>query len=213
MGAMVSQITDLFNVCSTVYSGAGQRKCQSSAALAFVMGIHRWPVDSPKKKTSNAENVSIWWRHNAYVVLILTGSEGITCSWRRPAINRGFHTEGPESYRHRPHLHENMIQTWIILHHTNIVRNNHVFITWKRSSNRHQFILQSNANYAYWTPLNFTIRRFICSYSITSSASVFIYVCVLTHPNDRECRGNLTIIFLDVFIMNTPYPRVTPYTF
>ena len=32
-----------------VYSGAGQRKHQSSASLAFVWGIHRWPVNSPHK--------------------------------------------------------------------------------------------------------------------------------------------------------------------
>ena len=29
----------------------------------FVKGIHPWPVDSPHKGGSNAENVSIWWRH------------------------------------------------------------------------------------------------------------------------------------------------------
>ena len=31
------------------YSGADQRKYQSSASLAFVGGIHRWPVNSPHK--------------------------------------------------------------------------------------------------------------------------------------------------------------------
>ena len=49
MSAMASQITSLMNVYSTVYSGADQRKHQSSASLAFVMGIHRWPVNSPHK--------------------------------------------------------------------------------------------------------------------------------------------------------------------
>ena len=34
---------------STVYSGADQRKHQSSASLAFVCGIHRWPVNSAHK--------------------------------------------------------------------------------------------------------------------------------------------------------------------
>ena len=33
--------------CPTVYSGAGLRKHQSSASLAFVRGIHRWPVNPP----------------------------------------------------------------------------------------------------------------------------------------------------------------------
>ena len=32
-----------------VYSGADHRKYQSSAPLAFVPGIHRWPVNSPHK--------------------------------------------------------------------------------------------------------------------------------------------------------------------
>ena len=49
MGAMASQITSLTIVYSTVYSGADHRKHQSSASLAFVRGIHRWPVYSPHK--------------------------------------------------------------------------------------------------------------------------------------------------------------------
>ena len=36
-------------VCSTFCSDADQRKLQSSASLACVRGIHRWPVDSPHK--------------------------------------------------------------------------------------------------------------------------------------------------------------------
>ena len=46
MGAIVSQITSLRIVYSIVYSGADQRKRQSSTSLAFVWGIHRWPVNS-----------------------------------------------------------------------------------------------------------------------------------------------------------------------
>ena len=42
MNSMASQITSLTIVYSTVYSGADQRKHQSSASLAFVRGIHRW---------------------------------------------------------------------------------------------------------------------------------------------------------------------------
>ena len=49
MRAMASQITSLTIVCSIVYLGADQRKHQSSASLAFVRGIHRWPVNSPNK--------------------------------------------------------------------------------------------------------------------------------------------------------------------
>ena len=35
--------------CCGVYSGADQRKPQSSASLAFVWEIHRWAVNSPHK--------------------------------------------------------------------------------------------------------------------------------------------------------------------
>ena len=49
MGTVASQITSLTIVYSTVYSGAYQRKHQSSASLAFVRGIHRGPVNSPHK--------------------------------------------------------------------------------------------------------------------------------------------------------------------
>ena len=49
MGAMASQITSLTIVYSTVYSGADQRKHQSSTSLTFERGIHRRPVNSPHK--------------------------------------------------------------------------------------------------------------------------------------------------------------------
>ena len=50
MGAMASQITSLTIVYWSVHSGADQRKYQSSASLAFVWGIHRWPMNSPHKR-------------------------------------------------------------------------------------------------------------------------------------------------------------------
>ena len=49
MGAIASQITSHIIVYSTVYSGAAQKKHQSSASQAFVRGIHRRPVNSPHK--------------------------------------------------------------------------------------------------------------------------------------------------------------------
>ena len=49
ISAMASQITSLTIVYSTVYSGVDQGKHQSSASLAFVWGIHRWPVNSRHK--------------------------------------------------------------------------------------------------------------------------------------------------------------------
>ena len=50
MGMIASQITSLTIVYSTVYSGAVQRKHQSSASQACVRGIHGWPMNSPHKE-------------------------------------------------------------------------------------------------------------------------------------------------------------------
>ena len=49
MSIVASQITGVSIVCSTVVSGADQRKHQSSTSLAFMWGIHRWPVNSLHK--------------------------------------------------------------------------------------------------------------------------------------------------------------------
>ena len=48
MDTMASQITSLTIVYSTVYSCSDQRN-KSSASLAFVRGIPRWLVNSPRK--------------------------------------------------------------------------------------------------------------------------------------------------------------------
>ena len=50
MDTIASQITSLSIVCSTVHSGAGQSKHQSSASLVFVRGIRRGPGNSPHKE-------------------------------------------------------------------------------------------------------------------------------------------------------------------
>ena len=49
MNKMASQIPSLTIVYSTIYQGEDERKHQSSASLAFVRGIHRWPLNSPHK--------------------------------------------------------------------------------------------------------------------------------------------------------------------
>ena len=50
MGVMASQITGVSIVYPKVCLCVDQRKHQSSASLAFVRGIHRWPVNSPYKR-------------------------------------------------------------------------------------------------------------------------------------------------------------------
>ena len=49
MSAMAYPITSLTMVYSTVYSRRRSKKHQGSASLAYVRGIHRWPVNSPHK--------------------------------------------------------------------------------------------------------------------------------------------------------------------
>ena len=49
MSTMASHISSLAIVYSIVYSDADQRKHLSSASLAIVRGIYRWPVNSPHK--------------------------------------------------------------------------------------------------------------------------------------------------------------------
>ena len=44
------KITSVSIVCSTICSGADQRKHKSSASLAFARGIHQWLVNSPHKQ-------------------------------------------------------------------------------------------------------------------------------------------------------------------
>ena len=66
MGAIASQITSITIDFSIVCSEADQRKCQSSASLAFVWGIHLAPVNSLHQMAINAEKNSIWWRHHGW---------------------------------------------------------------------------------------------------------------------------------------------------
>ena len=60
MGVIASEIASLKIFCSTVYTGTDQRKHQSSASLAFVRGIHRWPVNSSHKWPVTQTIVPIW---------------------------------------------------------------------------------------------------------------------------------------------------------
>ena len=77
MSAMVSQITSLTIVCSTVYTGTDQRKHQSSAGLC----VGNSPVtgEFPAQMASNAENVSIWWRHHELISVSKSHLVTYTC--------------------------------------------------------------------------------------------------------------------------------------
>ena len=78
MSAVESQITVVSIVYSTVFSGADQRKYQSSASLAFVRGIHRWPMNSPHEGP-------VTWKMFPFDDVIIK----MTILHRQPNFNKG----------------------------------------------------------------------------------------------------------------------------
>ena len=63
MSPMASQITSVSSVCSIVCSGADQGNTKAQVFRALVR-LFRW--------ASDAENVSIWWRHHVNVTITVT---------------------------------------------------------------------------------------------------------------------------------------------
>ena len=64
MSAMVSQITGVSIVCSTVYFFRRRSKKASKLRVTSLCAGNSLATNEfPAQKASNAENVSIWWRH------------------------------------------------------------------------------------------------------------------------------------------------------
>ena len=90
----------------SVCSGADQGKYQSAASLAFVSGIHRWPVNSPHQgpitrkmlpfddvimlclqRSSYAKSNSISWCHHALGGLYVSGlKSNVFCITAEPPL-------------------------------------------------------------------------------------------------------------------------------
>ena len=70
MGSMASQITSLTIVYSTVYSDADQRKQQKLRVAGLCAGNSPGTGEFRAQMASNAENVSIWWRHHDFINVI-----------------------------------------------------------------------------------------------------------------------------------------------
>ena len=70
MSAMAFQITSLTLVYSTVYSGADNKKTSKLRVTGLCEGNSPVTGEFPAQRASNAENVSIWWRHfDIYLML------------------------------------------------------------------------------------------------------------------------------------------------
>ena len=71
MDAMASQTSSLTIVYLVVHWGVDLTKQQSSASLAFVRGINRWPVNSPHKWPVTQKMFPF-----DDVIMIITGDNG-----------------------------------------------------------------------------------------------------------------------------------------
>ena len=71
MSAMTSQITSLTTVYSSVYSGTDQRKRQTPRHW-HCEGNSPVTGEFPTQMASNAENVSIWWRHHGLYDFVIS---------------------------------------------------------------------------------------------------------------------------------------------
>ena len=65
MGLMASQITGVSIINSTGCSNAGQKKTSKLRVTCLCDGNSPVVGEFSSKRASNAENVSIWWRHHA----------------------------------------------------------------------------------------------------------------------------------------------------
>ena len=66
MGAIASQITNLTIAYSIVYSDADQKKSKLRV-IGLCAGNSPGTGEFPAQMASYAENVSIWWRHHAFL--------------------------------------------------------------------------------------------------------------------------------------------------
>ena len=68
LGTVASQITSLTIVYSTVDSDADKNKTSKLRVTGLCVGNSPGTGEFPAQMASNAENVSIWWRHHVMVV-------------------------------------------------------------------------------------------------------------------------------------------------
>ena len=74
MSAMASQITSLMVVYSTVYLRRTSNKTSKLCITGLCEGNSAVTGEFPAQRASNAENISIWWRHYVspdYVAVII----------------------------------------------------------------------------------------------------------------------------------------------
>ena len=153
MSAMASQITSLTVVYSIVYSGAHQRKHQTSASLAIVRGIHRWLVNflhigPVTRKVFPFDDVIIssceLYFYLVIAQLLLDPNELLTHSLRPWGSKLGQLDCGANKARNRVHIHWSV--TLLYVHTLYRLFNN-------RSARRPHAISSTILNEVAWTTL------------------------------------------------------------
>ena len=148
MWAMASQI-NVSIFYSTFCSGTGQRKHQSSASLAFVRGIHRWPVYSPRKGPVTRKNASIWWRHHAsQLSLIVMSLPTCTFFLLKHFINYHFCEARRASHCHSPQTTFSSNSTCCVLSAQKSAM--HVVVYADRLTTQHSIVDIVHWSWSYW---------------------------------------------------------------
>ena len=80
MCAIASQITSFTIVYWTVHSGANKKKPSKLRAIGLCAGNSPVTGEFPAQMASNAENVSIWWRHHGYALPFWSHWDGLACN-------------------------------------------------------------------------------------------------------------------------------------
>ena len=100
MGAMASLITSLMSIYSIVYSGADQRNIKAPCHRTVCSpGTGKFPA----QMASNAENVSIWWRHQAQTVYSINMHSCFLCFVLLWFYER-FPMNSRHPFGHNPHV-------------------------------------------------------------------------------------------------------------
>ena len=88
MGAMASQITSLTSDYSSVYSRSRSKKISKLRVTGLSAANSPVTGEFPPQRASNAENVSIWWRHHDLFWVVAPASRWPTIILSKSSLQR-----------------------------------------------------------------------------------------------------------------------------
>ena len=94
MSSTASQITSLTIAYFTVYSRRRSKKTSKLCVAGLCGGNSPVTGEFPAQRASNAENVSIWWRHHVYVLVSTVRSVSVPVRLGLHVFRGGRCTEG-----------------------------------------------------------------------------------------------------------------------